>query len=44
MLNKYFPNDGHRGVQANSFYYRSIKVWNDLPREVVDAKSIKKNL
>ena len=34
-------NDGHRGVQANSFYYRSIKAWNDFPREVVDAKSFK---
>ena len=36
-----FPNDAHRGVQTNSFYYRSIKAWNDLPREGVEAKSIK---
>ena len=35
------PNDGQRGVQANSFYYPSIKAWNNPPREVVDAKSIK---
>ena len=34
-------DDGHRTVKANSFYYQSIKAWNDLPREVVDAKSIK---
>ena len=34
------PKDGTRGVQSNSFYYRSVKTWNSLPREVVNAKDI----
>ena len=34
------PKDGIRGAQSNSFYYRSVKTWNNLPREVVDAKDI----
>ena len=35
-----FAKDGLRGVQTNSFYYRSIKHWNALPREVVNSPSI----
>ena len=35
------PRDGIRGVQTNSFYYRSIKPWNELPAEVVNSTSIK---
>ena len=35
-----FPKDGMRGIQTNSFYYRVIKTWNDLPRTVVNAKNI----
>ena len=31
------PKDGVRGLQANSFYYRIIKIWNGLPSEVVNA-------
>ena len=34
------PKDGVRGLQANSFYYRIIKVWNDLPPDVVNAPTI----
>ena len=35
-----FPKDGTRGVQAKSFYYRSISIWNDLPNNVVNSASI----
>ena len=41
QLVRNFPNAYYRGVQANSFYYHSIKSWNNLFREVVDTKSIK---
>ena len=34
------PKDGVTGAQANSFYYRTTKRWNDLPRDVVNAPSI----
>ena len=34
------PKDGVRGLQANSFYYRTTKVWNDLPSKVVDSPTI----
>ena len=34
------PNDGVRGIQSNSFYYRTTKTWNDLPKEVVNAKDV----
>ena len=34
------PMDGIRGVQANSFYYRTINTWNHLPKNVVNAKTI----
>ena len=34
------PRDGIRGPQLNSFYYRNARTWNDLPREVVNAKTI----
>ena len=32
------PMDGLRGLQANSFYYRTINTWNHLPKDVVSAK------
>ena len=34
------PKDGIRGIQSNSFYYRSPNIWNDLPRAVVNAKHV----
>ena len=40
QLERMFPKDGVRGIQYNSFYYRSIEVWNNLPRNVVNAESI----
>ena len=40
QLERVFPKDGVRGIQYNSFYYRSIKTWNDLPRKVVHAESL----
>ena len=39
-LKRLFAKDGLKGVQTNSFYYRSIKHWNALPREVVNSPSI----
>ena len=32
--------DGIRGIQNNSFYYRSVKTWNNLPRNVVNVKDV----
>ena len=40
QLHQRKPHDGVRGIQSNSFYYRSINAWNDLPKSVVDAKDI----
>ena len=34
------PKDGVRGLQANFFYFQIIKTWNELPKEIVLAKSI----
>ena len=34
------PKDGVRGIQANSYYYRIIKSWNELPSEVVNASTV----
>jgi hypothetical protein len=34
------PNDGKRGIQTNSFYFRTADTWNKLPKCVVDAKNI----
>ena len=34
------PNDGERGPQKNSFYYRIVKKWNTLPKIVVEAGNI----
>ena len=32
--------DGKNGPQSNFFFQRTTKVWNDLPKYVVDAKNI----
>ena len=34
------PKDGSNGIQANSFYFRISKTWNNLPQKVVEAKTI----
>ena len=34
------PKDGSYGCQTNSFYYRTTRVWNELPDLVVSAESI----
>ena len=34
------PKDGIRGIQTNSFYFRTVKTWNNLPRVVVDANNL----
>ena len=31
QLHLHTPRDGIRGIQSNSFYYRSTKAWNNLP-------------
>ena len=39
------PRDGVRGIQHNSFYFRTSKLWNKLPNKVVhaDTKNTFKN-
>ena len=34
------PRDGIRGIQNNSFYFRTIKTWNELPDHVVNSTSV----
>ena len=34
------PLDGTKGVHQNSFYIRTIKTWNNLPANVVNAKTL----
>ena len=34
------PKDDTRGIQTNSFHYRTARIWNNLPKNVVDAKNI----
>lgn len=36
-----FPDDGVRGAQSKSFFYRTISTWNALPKYVAEASSIK---
>ena len=33
------PKDDTRGLQANFFFLRTIKAWNELPKEILHAKS-----
>ena len=40
QLHEPVPKDGIRGVQTNSFYFRTPKIWNNLPRNVVDADNV----
>ena len=32
-----YPKDWVRGLQSNSFYYQTIKDWDELPGNVVNA-------
>eukprot|EP00111_Clytia_hemisphaerica_P014167 TCONS_00041732-protein len=34
------PKDGVRGAQFNSFYYRTINPWNNLPADVVKSETM----
>ena len=34
------PRDGARGPQTNSFYFRTIRTWNDLPSNIVESTSV----
>ena len=34
------PKDSVRELQANLFYFQTIKTWNELPKEIVPATSI----
>ena len=34
------PSDGIRGVQTNSFYFRTATKWNNLQKSIVDAKTM----
>ena len=34
------PNDSVNGRQTNSFFFRSAKIWNELPNYVVDTENI----
>ena len=34
------PGDGERGVQTNSYYFRTTEIWNGLPTFVVESKTI----
>ena len=40
QIHERVAEDGVRGVQNNSFYYRIAKVWNNLPSTVVEAPSV----
>ena len=33
-------HDGERGPQTNSYYHRTVTMWNELPNEVVTAGSV----
>ena len=33
------PKDGCMGLQSNSFYFRTAKIWNELPQDVINAET-----
>ena len=39
-LQRNFADDGVRGYQLNSLFYRSIDIWNGLGADVVAATSV----
>ena len=34
------PGDGVNGTQANSFYYRYARMWNELPANITEAETL----
>ena len=40
QLHERRAKDGARGVQSNSFYHRTIRIWNELPNSVVNSKNV----
>ena len=40
QLHESRPKDGVRGVHCKAFYQRATPIWNGLPKEVVDSKSL----
>ena len=40
QLHERRANDGERGVQRNSFYFRSPHLWNKLPLKVIESENI----
>ena len=38
------PSDGVRRLQSNSFYYRNITTWNNLPKGGVDINNFQRKL
>ena len=40
QLHQPHSNDGVRGIQKNSFYHRVAPMWNKLPKNVVEVKTI----
>lgn len=40
QLYLYRPVNGVDGVQRNSFYYRTVTIWNALPSEIAEVESL----
>ena len=40
QIHEFNPQDGERGIQSNFLYHRIARVWNELPRKVVQADDI----
>ena len=40
QIERKIPKDGNHGPQSNSFYYRAIQIWNELPKNVAMAKDM----
>lgn len=40
QLERNFTKDGVSGTLHNSFYFRAIKTWNELPRAVVESDDL----
>ena len=40
QLERNFSKDGKRGSQQNSFYFRTTKMWNELPKSVAEAETL----